>query len=297
MKRWYIGLVAVALGIGLAMPSYGVSGKIRIAVLDFENNSDWYWWGAHLGRAAADELVTQLVKTGKFSVIERDKLDLVLKEQQLSASGAIDPKTVVRLGKLLGVQLILTGSITKFSIKRHRVGIGPLAASIGQAQSALDVRLINTTTGEIVLIATGQGEKKFGGARYKNVDFRKDFDYGIASEALRPAVEKVVQQILAQYDQLAEIEAAALPPRGKVIKVNSPTMVFIDIGKNADVRVGDRFKVIRVIEEIRDEHGELLDVLEDQVGVLEVTKVLSRSAVCKVVEGSAKPGDRIAKIE
>lgn len=297
MRRLCTFMLIASLATGLAW-GQARPGKVRVAVLDFEVNvpSVWWSWDTHrLGRAAADQLVTQLVQSGKFSVIERDKLDLVLKEQALSASGAIDPKTAVRLGKLLGVQLILTGSITKFSIKRHGAGIGPLRAELGQAQSALDVRLIDTSTGEIVLVASGQGEKKFGGAAFKGIDFEKQFDEGVITEALRPSVEKTVAQILDQYDQLGQHAAAATPALGKVISADSPTAVYIDMGENAGVKVGDRFQVVRVVKEIRDEQGELLDTVEEPVGTLEVTKVLSKSSVCRVVKGGAQKGDKVQK--
>ncbi len=306
-RGWTFRLAALVALAFLIVPglsqthSMAATHKIRVAVLDFENNSTscaWWWCGSqYLGRAAADQLVTHLVKTGKFSVIERDKLDLVLKEQSLSASGGIDPRTAIELGKLLGVQLILTGSITKFSIKQHKARIGPLGVGgrYGKAEAALDVRLINTTTGEIMLVASGQGSKKFGGASIRGIDFEKDFDRGIIDEALRPAVEKTVKQIVDQYDQLAELAAAAGPKLGKILEAESPSMIIIDMGKTSGVKVGDRFKVERVIKEIRDDNGELLDVLKDTVGEIEVTKVLNKSAICKVVKGSVQKGDTIVK--
>ncbi len=295
--------LAIALVVGLVAGwAWGQArpGKVRVAVLDFESNVPhvwWYWDTRLLGRAVADQFVTQLVQSGKFSVVERDKLDLVLKEQSLTASGAIDPKTAVRLGKLLGVQLILTGSITKFSVKRHGGGIGPLRAEFGQAQSALDVRLIDTSTGEIVLVASGQGEKKFGGAAFKNIDFEKQFDEGIITEALRPAVEKTVAHSVYQYDQLGQHAAAATPALGKVVSVDSPTSVYIDMGENAGVKVGDRFEVVRVVKEIRDETGELLDTVEETVGNVEIVKVLSKSSVCRVVHGGVQKGDKVQKVQ
>ncbi len=90
--------------------------QVRVAVMSFENNSTWSYWGDNLGKAAADELVTQLFKTGLFSVIERTRLDSLLAEQDLGASGAVDAATAARIGQLLGAQLILMGSITQFSI-------------------------------------------------------------------------------------------------------------------------------------------------------------------------------------
>jgi hypothetical protein len=69
--------------------------------------------------------------------------------------------------------------------------------------------------------------------------------------------------------------------------------VYIDRGENFGVEVGQRFDVYRVVDEIRDSQGNLLDTVTEKVGVLEVTRVLSQSAVCSIVEGDASEGDEV----
>ena len=59
------------------------------------------------------------------------------------------------------------------------------------------------------------------------------------------------------------------------------------------MQVGQRFEVVRVVDEIRDANDTVLDRITDTVGVLEVTRVLSQSAICRVVEGEANEGDTI----
>ena len=105
--------------------------KIRIAILDFENNAGMQWWFSNdLGPAARNQIETSFSEnpmlSSKFSVIERQKLALVMQEQGLSTTGAVDPQTVAKLGKLLGVRYILTGGIDKFSINTIRGAIGKL---------------------------------------------------------------------------------------------------------------------------------------------------------------------------
>ena len=56
---------------------------------------------------------------------------------------------------------------------------------------------------------------------------------------------------------------------------------------------GRRFEVVRVVDEIRDVNDNVLDRITDTVGVLEVTRVLSQSAICRVVEGEVSEGDTI----
>ncbi len=111
--RVALGLILIALGTGVAAAQ---DAKARVAILNFENNSTWHWWGDNLGAAAADELTTQLVQSGKFTVVERAQLSTLLSEQDLGASGRVSSATAARIGELLGVQLLFTGSITQFSI-------------------------------------------------------------------------------------------------------------------------------------------------------------------------------------
>lgn len=286
-SRIAIAFVVVATA---AAPAFAQGAKARVAIMNFENNSTWSWWGDNLGAAAADELTTQLVKTGKFTVIERTQLASILAEQNLGASGRVTQATAAKIGQLLGAQLIMTGSITQFSIERTSVGIRGIGGSYSNAESKLDVRLISTETGEILGVAEGQGNKRMGGGYFRGVGAERTFDQGAAQEALRPAVENVVKAVSAQSDKFASIQPAA--PEGQVVGARDGSF-FINRGQNAGVKVGQRFDVQRVTDEIKDADGRVLDRVIKKVGVLEVTQVLSQSAVCKVVEGSAAVNDTI----
>ena len=135
----------------------------------------------------------------------------MLVEQDLGASGAVDTSTAARIGQLLGVQLILTGSITQFSIERTSGGFRSLGVSVSRAESVLDVRLVNTTTGEIMLAESGEGRKTFGGGFFKGAGLERQFDAGIAQEALRPAIEQVTEKIANQADRFTSLQAVVPP--------------------------------------------------------------------------------------
>src|SRR3990172_1179610 len=289
MKRFIAFSVLFAMVLLLAnVPGVEAAGgkKIRVAVMNFANNSTWHWWGDRLGEAANDEFVTQLVNSGQFSVIERQQLQAILAEQGLGASGAVTASTAPKIGKLLGVQLIFTGSITSFSIKTTKAGFGSIGigGSYTKAESKLDVRMVDVQTGEILLAATGSGDKKMGGATVKSVNFEQEYDAGVAAEALRPAIEEVTQKVLAQSDKLANLAPAA--GAGKVLDVKSPTQVYIDGGAEGGLNQGDVFAVYRVTEEIKDEDGNVLDTVTERVGEVIVTKVLTKSAVAEKKSGS-----------
>ena len=283
--------VAAMLGLAVwLMAPAMVLAQPRVAVMNFENNSTWSYWGDRLGEAAADELVTQLLKSGSYRMIERSQLAAVLAEQDLGASGAVDASTAANIGRLLGAQLILTGSITQFSIETISGRFGRLGGSRSKAQTILDVRLVDTTTGEILVAENGQGEKTWGGGFFRGANLERDFDAGVAQEALRPAIEQVTQTLADQSDRFASMDPVT--PAAQIVGVRDGSF-YINQGENFNVAVGQRFDVIRVVDEITDANGNVLDRITDTVGVIEVTRVLSQSAICSVVEGDAREGDSI----
>lgn len=287
----WIAIAAVLINVPSADAAAGK--KIRVAVFDFQNNSQWHWWGDRLGQAAGDEFVTHLVNSGEFTVIEREKLQAILAEQGLGASGAVSASTAPKIGKLLGVQLIFTGSITAFSIKNVGGSFMGVGANKAKAESKLDVRMIDTTTGEILLAASGAGNKNMGGFSFKGTSFEQNYDEGVASEALRPAVEQVTQKVLAQVPKLAHL--APVSGSGKVLDVKSPTQIYIDGGSEGGLNVGDVFAVYRVTEEIKDEDGNVLDTVTEKIGQIVVTKVLTKSAIAEAKSGTPKKGDSYRK--
>ncbi|MEZ5287513.1 MAG: CsgG/HfaB family protein [Vicinamibacterales bacterium] len=282
--------LAVALMVAVAAPARAQGAKVRVAVMNFANNSTWHWWGDQLGEAAADELTTQLVKSGRFTVVERAQLGAILAEQNLGQSGAVTAATAAKVGQLLGVQFILTGSITQFSIERRSAGFRGIGGSMSNAESKVDVRLVNTSTGEVMVVAEGQGNKRMGGGYFKGASAERTFDQGAAQEALRPAVEQVVERVAAQASTMESVMPAA--PEGQIVS-SRDGMYYINRGQNAGITVGQRFDVMRVVDEIKDADGRLLDRVINKVGTLEVTQVLSQSAVCKLITGQAAVKDSV----
>ena len=287
MTAVFLMIAAVLVG---APASAFAQAKIRIAVSNFENNSTWSFWGDKLGAAAADELATQLVQTGKYTVIERAQLDAILREQNLGASGAVTAATAAKVGKLLGVQLLLTGSITAFSIKRTSIGLRGIGGTYSNAESKVDARLVNTETGEVMVVAVGQGNKRMGGGYFKGVSAEQSFDQGAAQEALRPAVEQVVAKLTEQSGSLQSMTPAA--PEGQIVSTRAGSY-YINRGAGAGIKVGQKFTVHHLVDEIKDADGKLLDKVIEQTGVLEVTQVLANSSVCKLVSGKAAVNDAV----
>ena len=105
------------------------SGEKTVAVVDF---ADLQGNVTELGRFLAEEISATLVNVGKgFEVVDRLYLKAILKEHKLSASGIIDPTTARDLGKIAGVGVIVTGTVTPFG---ERVKISAKALSTQSAK-------------------------------------------------------------------------------------------------------------------------------------------------------------------
>jgi len=126
MKR--ASFLALCLGLALATitsaqapNSSGTARKKRVAVFDFDyatvHQYSYAIFGRDIdvGRGISDLLVTMLVKDGTYSVIERKNLDKILGEQNFSNSDRANPASAAKIGKLLGVDAIIVGSVTQFA--------------------------------------------------------------------------------------------------------------------------------------------------------------------------------------
>jgi TolB-like protein len=109
------------------------NNKSRIAVIEF---SDIDGKVTGLGRFVAEELTTRLFRTKKYEVVERELLNKVLEEHKLSLTGIIDQSSAKELGKLIGVDAIVTGTV----------------AELGKTVK-INARLIATETGAIFAVA------------------------------------------------------------------------------------------------------------------------------------------------
>jgi curli biogenesis system outer membrane secretion channel CsgG len=286
-------LLALALMMGFSI-GLAQGLKKRVAVMDFEDKTGHGGW--HIGSGMADMLTTALVKSGKFMVIERQQLDKIMKEQSLGMSGAVTAQSAAQVGKLLGVELMVTGSVNEFGEKSSKVG-GSVGSSVSKgmfglnklgvetktARVGLDVRLVNTTTGEIVA-AEGFAEdesKKGVDVGTDDFNFSNDtrFDQTLAGKATRKAVNKIVDMITGAMDKVAWT--------GMVLKINADQTLMLKPGALGGVKVGDKFTVYSKGEEVIDpETGLSLGSEESQAGTIEVIDAKDQYAKAKILTGS-----------
>lgn len=302
LRHWSV-VSTLVVGL-LALPDPAAAqAKIRIAIWDFENNAERSWWfWSDMGPAARNHIDTAFSEdpklSQKFSVVEREKLELVMKEQGLATAGALDPQTAAKVGKILGVKYILTGGIDRFSITRtggaiNRLGIG---GSLVQAQAVINMRFIDTTTAERIVSISAEGEVKSGGGFIKGTSLSREQEWGIASQAIEKASKAVVEKLVAggYLDKITPGAGPAAGTEGRIIKVEG-NRAWINMGSASGIKVGDRFTIVAVGEELIDpDTGAKLGAEEKDTGSGEVTEVYEKYAIITFT-GAAKAKDTVRK--
>jgi curli biogenesis system outer membrane secretion channel CsgG len=124
--------------------------KMRIAVSRFENKTTYY-----ISEGMTDMLVSALFETGKFLVLERENLDVVLQEQKLSTVGVIDKKTAIPAGMLEGAEFLVVGAITGF--EPDYKGAQTVVGGAKQSYVSMDMRIIDSKTARVVSSVTVEG--------------------------------------------------------------------------------------------------------------------------------------------
>ena len=318
-------LMGLVLAAGLLPRPAGAQApprRPRIAVLDFDYatvqtySQAMFGSNVDIGKGITDLLVTGLVKDGTFSIIERKALDKIMTEQNFSNSQRADPTSAAKLGKLLGVDAIIVGSITQFGNETKKVGIGGGGGTWGgfglggvghsnsKANVGITARIINVDTGEIMAVAEGAGTSSrsstslLGGGGHNwgsgngNVDFgSSDFQSTIIGEATKTAVDKLTADVVANA---AKVGVRTVVIDGLVAAVDGG-QVIINVGKQAGVNVGDQLEVVRVTKEIKDPTtGNVIRRMTSSIGIIKATDVDDTSAVCAPVSGSGfQTGDRV----
>lgn len=205
MKRVYrvpvLGLLAVLVLCGPALAQ-----KPTLAVTEFTNETAAAWWRGGVGWELSGMLSNELAATGAFRVLERSQLQAVLEEQNLGMSGRVRPDTAARIGQLVGAQYLVTGTVTAYETRSSGTGAGISfrGVSIGgkseQAYIAVDLRVIDTTTGEIAYVRTVEGTSSSSGMRLGL--YQGGFGGTLATENNTPAGQAIRAALIEATDYL-----------------------------------------------------------------------------------------------
>lgn len=318
----------------LLLPQAASAGaKRRIAIMPFEYGAVSSEVGTlDVGKGITSLIITRLVNDGTYSVVERQMLDSILKEQNLSVSDRADPSTACKIGKLLSVDAIIVGTVTQFGFENKSMNIGAAASAasgyvpyvgglvggfggLGTKKSkckvAIDARLIDINTGEILAAVNGAGESKrsgvsmfgggggWGGGGSGSFDMSSDgFATTIAGEATLAAVDQITGQMIGMAAKIPDNQSlAAENVQGQVADVTGST-VIVNVGKSNGLKAGDYLQAEKITKTVTDPAtGKVLKEITSTVALILLNEVDANSATGSITKGSGvKVGDKVRKV-
>lgn len=301
----------VSTGIGVEQIRAKV--KRRIAVLNFDvatvsksGLSYGLYSDTGAGQGISNRLTNELVKDGTYILIERSQVNKILAEQNFGKSGRIEPSTAAQIGRVLGVDAVLIGSITEFNVTNSSQG-GSVSRLFGfggkrkkqKANVRLSARMVSTATGQILSTAEGIGatDKSTGGGRIFGIggDTNADHSEQLLSAASNIAVESLVQELVGVSQKLDSLPAIA-PVEEMVVADVSGGEVTLNKGGAHGFRPGMIVSVERVIKDIKDPNtGAVIRRQTRKLGQIQLTEVQPEFSVGKTLTGAGFQVGDVAK--
>jgi curli biogenesis system outer membrane secretion channel CsgG len=186
------------------------TAKKRLMVMDFDYGTTNSYYTSYRGVGAAkgisELLINELVNNGIYTVVDRSKLEQVLKQQ--NRSGAMDAGTAAEIGKELGVDAVLIGTITKFNIDKQSGGSSFMGIGAGsektKATVQIDVRLIGTASGDILATAKAVGEADQSDSNISVRGISSNSGSSNEDTLLSAAVDKAVSQMVTKLAEISK---------------------------------------------------------------------------------------------
>ena len=255
-------------------------------------------------------LTAALVKDGRFVVVERTGLGNVLAEQALGQGAGAIAETTAKTGQLIGAGIIVRSAVTKYEPAASGGGVAlgglplgsflsPFATRAGlKRQTAvmeISLRLIDTSTGQVLFTSTAQGSASSTSADATIVDSNSLASVGGSAFRNTPIGQAGEQAIVKAVEQIAagmqSVVWSAL-----VVDANDGT-IYINAGADRNMQAGMVLNVYckgRVFTDPAT--GVVLDVDMQKIGMIRIDRVREKLSTAAVVNGETPARGDLLKL-
>jgi len=281
ISRFHQSFVLLVVSCLMLFSSSLLAARPTIAVLDFTADKDTITFGHGFivretveasTKYLSSELVTFLVKTNKFDVVERSRMKDILTEQEFSESGYISPETAVKLGQLIGADYFVMGKIEQFKagVETKKIPYVDEVRKQYEGKITVNVRIVDSRGGKIV--AANKFVVEHEDKNHKNEVMPGDFIDALKEKTVMEIVNGIVEGVFPL----------------KIIKI-AGGKVYINRGSGVSFKVGDILTVFAQGESLVDpDTGESLGSAEEEIGSVEVTTIQKKFSTANIVSGAGK---------
>lgn len=257
-------------------PGFSPKNRRSLAVLPLHTLQDRYEFpnysirNSEFSRRLQQALITELTQSRRFSVMDRDYKDEYLREKQLLAGPDSAITEYAKIGKVLGVDYIVVGTVTDAELKKSSYKI----ATLGETRSTymgrcrVEYRIIVMATRQVKW--SGTSDMDFSGSRIPGRLINKG--EALADHMITTVAKDIGRQVLNNIYPL------------KVVKISANGDLILNQG-GVTVKQGERYEVFNLGEEIFDPYSkELLGREETFVGTAEIIRINPKFSVARLVK-------------
>lgn len=285
---------------GVATTAPTPSGTTTVVTIDIAQPTEF-------GTGLADMLVTALVASKRFVVLERLNLEEVHKERAQGQAPEFDQTTAVKTGRLLGAQVIIRGAVTELAVKKSGAAVGGLlgdtigfSKSSAESRVAIDLKMIDVGTGQVLDSVRAEGKAVSKGQSFTITKEKiklgdSAFDNSPLGVAVRAAIDDGVRKICGRMEKLpwqAKLASVGQGDKGPVL--------YLNMGADSGLQPGDILEITRPGAEIIDPDTKLVLGREvgKKVGRCRVDQVQPKLTLADPIDGTGfQPEDVVTFLE
>jgi curli biogenesis system outer membrane secretion channel CsgG len=263
-----------------SQPESARSTKASLAIIPFETTPE-------IARNAGsdldllyDSLVEIFVKSNKFDVVERTKIQSVINENHFATSSIGDPSNAVQFGKLTGAQYLVVGNVLDLGVSVHTEKI-PYVNEVKCTETVrlhMKVRVVRTQTGSIVSADTAGDPKSMPSQP--------------CSRSRKETLDKAMNRVVATL--VAKIIDSVYPL--KVVAISGDALT-LNRGEGSSFQVGSLLECFTTGEPIIDpDTGEMLGSEETPVGKISITQIMPKLSKARAEGGARIPKGAICRL-
>lgn len=295
LKRPAIFMLCLVLALALVLTGCGLFSrnkkdvftgrlKMKIAVMPFENIAGL--GGEGMSLKTADLLAKNLAESGGIVVVPRAKVESYLAANRIPTPLTQD--TACMVGRALGLNAMVLGSISEFSQIQKRTGwlrwFKFLSKKKDIVQALLVAKVVDVESGTILTADIGRGEAQTG-------QTEEDLWMGNPSAGLdKSLLSASLDKAIASLAGCVRNGLGQSPWKGFIIRVSGET-AWLNGGLDVGIKPGDRFVVFSTGEKVTNAAGQVYVIPGPVKAQLEAAHVMDETTEVRIVSGQIHPGE------
>ncbi len=232
----------------------------------------------------SEAVVTSFVKTKRFNIVDRSKLDEVTAEKQLQKSADFVDGTVADQGKSMGAQFLISGHVNSASKSEEWKTRTKLDGTTERymavdAQVSFTCKVIDVSTGQVINSESFKNEPSL-----LSLASNKDEAFNNALKNLGKSIDKWVSKNFPLTFDMVEVQVKD--------KKGFPSEILVGAGSDSGVAKGDKLAIIEVSSV---KVGDVMKTRNKEIGFAKVSKIEDGSfSICTVTDGADILSERMA---